>query len=114
MNHTPEYLSHLNSPAWKEIRRQAIEAAGFKCQDCDLAAVDLEVHHITYDRLGNEKAADLRVLCPPCHRKADKQREWISRVSGYAFKRWGEDWVYEREWDEAVEAFERFLERSEA
>jgi len=31
---------------------------------------NLEVHHLTYDRLGDERMDDLEVLCPDCHRKA--------------------------------------------
>jgi 5-methylcytosine-specific restriction endonuclease McrA len=35
----------------------------------------LHVHHITYDRLGNEAMADLRGLCAKCHKEVH-QLHW--------------------------------------
>ena len=33
----------------------------------------LDVHHLTYERLGREKDEDLRVLCRACH--GDEHRQ---------------------------------------
>lgn len=60
------YHDYLCSAAWQRKRQSALELAGYRCQDCGVDR-ELEVHHLTYDRLGNEVLSDLRVLCRPCH-----------------------------------------------
>jgi len=73
MTWTPEeYARYLASPHWRATRRRAIQLAGFRCQHCrqfdtPSAPVQLEVHHVTYARIGKERAEDLAVLCEPCH-----------------------------------------------
>ncbi|MGH2369964.1 MAG: hypothetical protein ACRDI2_17430 [Chloroflexota bacterium] len=37
-----------------------------------LLVVAAEVHHLTYERLGDELPEDLAALCAPCHRGAHK------------------------------------------
>lgn len=37
-----------------------------KCEFCD-AKERLAVHHVTYDRIGNEVPMDFRLLCKRCH-----------------------------------------------
>ena len=46
----------------------------------------MEVHHKTYERLGKERRSDLEVLCPRCHRIADRERE-LQRKKGRKYKR---------------------------
>ena len=29
----------------------------------------MNLHHLTYERLGRENISDLRVLCPDCHKE---------------------------------------------
>nr|BDD44986.1 hypothetical protein 7 [Spirochaetaceae bacterium] len=66
MNHD-EYQEYLESDKWKARRERALERAGQKCQVC--ASIEkLEVHHNSYENLGNEKDEDLVVLCGRCHR----------------------------------------------
>lgn len=60
------YRDYLQSEWWQERRLLALELAGWKCQDCG-GTEDLEVHHLTYERLGAELDADLRALCHHCH-----------------------------------------------
>lgn len=62
------YEAHLASAKWKSLRRRAIEREGGLCQGCRL--VDgIEVHHMTYDRLGDELLTDLVLFCIPCHER---------------------------------------------
>lgn len=71
MNHT-EYKRYLKSKHWQETRSAAIAGAGNTCQQCGKKAgktIWLEVHHLTYERIGEELPEDLRVLCHNCHRK---------------------------------------------
>lgn len=61
------YDDYLQSPYWRlHVRRQALERSYGYCQQC-LGEFNLEVHHLTYDRLGCELPEDLAVLCASCH-----------------------------------------------
>jgi len=64
----PDYYTYIISRAWRARRRQHLNNVGWKCEVCG-ARKFLEVHHLTYDRLGREKRKDLQVLCKPCHEK---------------------------------------------
>jgi 5-methylcytosine-specific restriction endonuclease McrA len=59
---------YLRSPHWLRVRRDALERAEYRCQVCN-ANKTLDVHHRTYERLGNEAPADLTVLCRRCHER---------------------------------------------
>lgn len=114
--HSETYRQYLNSEQWRVRRARALHLAGSTCADCDRSS-DLTVHHLTYDRLGSELDEDLVVLCPPCHERADvkraadtKRRAWESRVDAWATKRWGDDWQWRVDFDEAEEEFEEWLE----
>ena len=60
------YAAYLNSPQWQERRQAALRRAGFRCEGCP-ETDGLEVHHLTYERLGFERTTDLMVLCNVCH-----------------------------------------------
>lgn len=60
------YSEYLRSPEWQEKRKKALRFAGFKCQLCN-SAERLNVHHRTYERLGQELLGDLITLCNDCH-----------------------------------------------
>jgi hypothetical protein len=64
---------YLRSPHWRTRRARAIALAGGRCERCGKPG-RLEVHHLTYKRLGRERDRDLRALCHPCHRLADRSR----------------------------------------
>lgn len=82
--HSEEYRAHLASPEWRVIRAAALERANHRCAFCGQTKQELhakgrhlEVHHSTYQNLGNEQPADLTVLCAGrggCHTAADRQR----------------------------------------
>lgn len=57
---------YLSSPKWAILRAQTVVRDGYSCQCCG-ATHSLEVHHITYERLGNETPSDLVILCRSCH-----------------------------------------------
>ena len=60
------YDAYIASDAWRENRKPALEYAEHRCQVCNTDK-HLDVHHRTYERLGNEKPNDLTVLCRSCH-----------------------------------------------
>jgi hypothetical protein len=61
------YNQYLQTKHWKKTRQLALDYAGHACQICNASGVTLDVHHRTYERLGNEQVADLTVLCRSCH-----------------------------------------------
>jgi len=61
------YTEYLRTPEWHYRRRQMIQAAERKCQNCGRYSHLLNVHHSSYERLGNEDPDDLVVLCASCH-----------------------------------------------
>ena len=63
------YRRYLRSDAWAGRRERALRRAGGRCGRCG-AGVPTEVHHLTYERLGDERDDDLLALCAPCHRGA--------------------------------------------
>jgi hypothetical protein len=98
-----KYLRVIHSDRWRFMKRRMIEVRGNKCEGCGDASTPLELHHDTYERLGNEWPSDLRLLCRDCHRAEDIFRAERSRqrasdayywgsVSGYMSRRYGEDW----------------------
>jgi 5-methylcytosine-specific restriction endonuclease McrA len=60
------YRGYLQSPWWKRRRLDKLDTAGHSCEKCG-AQEPLEVHHLSYDRLGAELMSDLMVLCDQCH-----------------------------------------------
>lgn len=117
-SHSLEYIIYLSSDAWKAKRHEALKRANYHCQRCPMWGQPLDVHHRTYERLGNERPEDLEVLCRPCHQIADAQRAeatqeriWQSRLNGWATKKYGRDWNDWRDPDQVEEEFESWLER---
>lgn len=63
------YAEYLRSPEWQETRAAAMERSGHRCQLCgqDDPKTVFDVHHNTYENLGEELPIDLIVLCRRCH-----------------------------------------------
>ena len=60
------YRKYINSEAWQQKRRVKFANDGRFCQKCETEN-ELDVHHLTYERLGNENLDDLIILCRRCH-----------------------------------------------
>lgn len=94
--HRVAYASYMRSAAWDGRRRAALIAADYQCERCGAEDEELQVHHLTYARLGRELPSDLKVVCIDCHALEDRERE--QRVAyDEAFRRWaaeqfGPDW----------------------
>ena len=65
---------YLRSPHWRETRLRKLRAVGFKCEKCE-AGGRLDIHHLTYTRIGREKLSDLQVLCRKCHKAEHQKRK---------------------------------------
>lgn len=124
------YRAHIKSAKWRRIRKLKLDAAHGQCQKCGSWHGRREVHHLTYDRLGDERPEDLIVLCGDCHVFEDKLRaaqgqkrseEALSAAmyeSGrdtYMTKKYGEDWEMNHpdsdEFDEWCERKQQSWER---
>lgn len=68
------YRNYLQSTHWKKTRARALSRANYKCEKCNCTEY-LQVHHLNYNHLWNEKDNDLLVLCRTCHLKIHKKHK---------------------------------------
>jgi hypothetical protein len=61
------YPVYIDSPEWAARRLEALRAAGYRCRAPGCHRPAEEVHHTTYERLGDELPGDLLAVCRPCH-----------------------------------------------
>lgn len=77
---------------WRDKREQRLEIDGHKCRTCghDGSVWQLEIHHISYDRYGDEDVEnDLITLCEPCHKaitSSIRRRVYADRYIGLEFE----------------------------
>lgn len=80
-NH-PQYIHGTRSDEygsnWQAQRRKARKRDSFKCQECGVRGVPLDVHHIKprrdFDDVKTSNIlSNLVTLCKPCHRRADAE-----------------------------------------
>jgi hypothetical protein len=73
-----EYEKYLESPHWQELRKRKLEQQrkelGYNsCEKCGerpqavTRETALHIHHLTYERLGEERLEDVTIICRPCH-----------------------------------------------
>lgn len=65
---TEEYKRYLASRHWKQTRKEALAYHGRRCAVCGTTR-RLQVHHLTYERLGHELMTDFKILCKAHHPK---------------------------------------------
>lgn len=73
-----EYQKYLRSIHWVQFRKFVLRQRGGACEECGISNVwacmsygqPLNVHHLSYSRLGQEQPQDVRVLCRRCHETA--------------------------------------------
>jgi 5-methylcytosine-specific restriction endonuclease McrA len=71
-----DYNEYMKSPAWDKKRRARLKKDNYTCQDCDAKDKPLDVHHITYERLGRERMSDLISVCRNCHEERHRTM-WV-------------------------------------
>jgi len=64
-----EYLAYLRSPWWRARKALVIRFRGEACEYCGRLE-RLELHHLSYERLGRELPEDVVLLCSVCHQRA--------------------------------------------
>jgi len=79
-----EYLAYLRTPQWQSKRRKVLERDNYLCQSC-MEAPATQVHHLSYEHLGDEPLFELVAVCTPCHERItamDRRRyAYMPRVS---------------------------------
>jgi 5-methylcytosine-specific restriction endonuclease McrA len=63
----------MRSWRWQMVKIRKLNAAAHKCENCG-EPYGLQVHHLTYERLGRELDTDLVVLCRQCHANEHRDR----------------------------------------
>jgi hypothetical protein len=58
---------YYTSKEWDSIRKKVLKRDNYTCQGCLQDGLNLDVHHLTYERFGDELACDLISLCRKCH-----------------------------------------------
>lgn len=64
------YNEYLQTKHWKTFSRERMREADYKCKKCGRSDIELNVHHLTYERRGCELPSDVIVLCKACHLEA--------------------------------------------
>ena len=65
-NRTEFYNEYIKSDKWKAIRLKVLKRDNNLCQAC-LEAPAQDVHHITYENIGDELMYELLSVCRDCH-----------------------------------------------
>lgn len=61
-----DYSAYIESTQWQRKRSERMAIDRKQCVLCG-SVQNLQVHHVTYERLFNEKMADLMTVCKSCH-----------------------------------------------
>lgn len=73
-----ELDNYYKTPAWAMKRNERLKLDGYKCAKCGFTRA-LEVHHINYERFGNEDVSrDLVTLCKKCHNEIESQKKEVN------------------------------------
>lgn len=62
------YQEYLQSPGWHRKRAAVLKRARGTCEGC-LTRPAVEVHHLTYEHVGDELLFELVAVCEECHAK---------------------------------------------
>jgi hypothetical protein len=68
------YALYLLSLEWSERRSGALRRARYKCEKCG-DSTGLQVHHVRYTNVGEERVDDLRAVCGSCHKAIHESGE---------------------------------------
>ncbi len=121
--------AYMKTSKWKRKRKAKLDRVGRRSEKCNSVTGRMDVHHKTYERLGNERLEDLIVLCTRCHEIEDERRAaeakqrsenalddaiFESGLNTYATKKYGDGWA-ERGFDyyDIAEEYAQWLEEKQ-
>ena len=66
---------------WKRLRKIALVRCGGRCEGCgrELAGAG-HLHHLTYERAGQELETDVEILCLLCHGNEHPSRTFLAPI----------------------------------
>jgi|SRR5262249_6727315 len=67
------YAAYLQTDEWKERQRLVMHRAGGICEGCRQVRA-VEVHHLTYDHVGDEFLWEFVAICRECHERYHEVR----------------------------------------
>lgn len=79
---TMPYHEYLQTPEWDAKRQLILARDKHRCRVCN-STEQLNVHHRTYERRGNEDLDDLTTLCQPCHEYFHNRKEQVVLPEGF-------------------------------
>lgn len=80
------YKNYLKSQHWSLMRSRIIQSHPY-CEICKSSEKPLQVHHLSYKRLGKEKNSDLTPLCDECHAAVHKmEKADVAKLFGLKVK----------------------------
>lgn len=95
---SPEYEAALTSEHWRLLRERCRRESRNRCEACGKPYAPgrpLELHHLSYERLGREEREDVILLCRQCHDTADDLRhehvDFLQHRPGYYCQTWADD-----------------------
>ena len=65
-----KYGRALSSIRWRALRKKVLDRDNHVCRICLEGGRpwnELEIHHLSYEHLGQERPEDLATLCSACH-----------------------------------------------
>ena len=80
----PDYRPQHRTVAYQRLRRRILDETGWRCAECGRAG-RLELHHVNGDPT-DDRPANLRPLCRPCHFAAHRRgpgpdrSEWRAEI----------------------------------
>jgi len=84
----PIYMSaedkqaYLESPEWHKLKQDKLSIANYRCEHCG-ADEYLELHHISYEKLGSEPLNHLAILCRDCHNELHEIASELYKNDGF-------------------------------
>lgn len=96
------YGTYLQSRHWKAFREEFFEwfkashSHSLRCERCGIETIDghtepqWNVHHKTYERLGEEEFGDVELLCLMCHNlehypESHAAKYWVKHLQGRSY-----------------------------
>ncbi|MBC8393350.1 MAG: hypothetical protein H8E17_12390 [Deltaproteobacteria bacterium] len=102
---------YYKSTQWQKIRQRILKKFDYICVEC--GDNGNQVHHLTYDRLYNEKDSDLVLVCEQCHKEIHDYDRYSRAVDTYMCKRYGVLWSLNHSMGRACEMFDDWIESKE-
>lgn len=78
------YEDYLRTKHWKNIKNEYSKRYERECVCCGEREGNLHLHHLTYERIGNEEMEDLVYLCKKCHMNLHRIINSTEETSVYA------------------------------